>query len=812
MRKVLLVSAWYRPIVWRRRVGFFAENAQISANATGCMLGRFRLALASVTLVFGLYWFGRELDSVYPFNRWLAWRFLSQLALSFGWGGAVLSAGSVLLRRFRRVRSPWDEHLVLSFALGVVVFGLGVFVTGILGGLGGVFFVTWPTLLLVASGPSLLSNSIVRWRRIRALASLHEDEPRWSWFVRGFGAIGIAIVLLQIMTPHNVAFDARWYHLAIAESYASIGKIIRFDDGWFLGTLPQLATWIYTWAMLCPGTSLAFRIELAAYTEFLIFLFTLAGVGAALRWLLRSKRIRGGWAIFFLFPGLFVYDSNLNLSADHVLALWALPLVLAGRRLFPRPGNQRPPLESAILVGIVFSGALLTKYQALYITVGSGWLVVAATVGVLLRAKRGQRGHLAMVVLTRLVLTGLTTLLVTTPHWLKNVVWHKNPVYPFARGVFGGVPWGPGIEFGLLDDGWTPEGPFWSRIVETVSAIASFSFRPHDWETFHRNWPVFGSLFSVLVGPALVLGASLRLLNLAIATCLALGVWYWTYHQDRYLQSILPWMVAATAAAIAVLWRSRALLVRITLFSAIALQIVWSADLPALPTHAMIGKSPISATMDRLSSGFRKAWNERDDAATHLQRVAARLPSDAVPLLHEEHLRLGLGRWVLTDSFGRQGAIRYRNWNTQREAYDRLRALGSTHILVREGAVGQFSLADDIVFFDLLRALPKVSEVEGYRIFSLLEGPPQRYSDRAESLVVGCRGLRFLPSIRDLDEEIPDITNDCQLELSGLEEASMSARFVVTQSGRLTSVRERLPSSWALLFQRDGVAVLAPGH
>ena len=57
--------------------------------------------------------------------------------------------------------------------------------------------------------------------------------------------------------------------------------------------------------------------------------------------------------VFFLFPGLFLYDSSLGLGADHVLAFWAVPLALAVRRLLHRPTSA----GRAMLVGLMMAGA-----------------------------------------------------------------------------------------------------------------------------------------------------------------------------------------------------------------------------------------------------------------------------------------------------------------------------------------------------------------------------------------------------------------------------------------------------------------------
>ena len=40
------------------------------------------------------------------------------------------------------------------------------------------------------------------------------------------------------------------------------------------------------------------------------------------------------WIAMFLFPGIFLYDSNLHAGADHIAALFCIPLVLALLRVW----------------------------------------------------------------------------------------------------------------------------------------------------------------------------------------------------------------------------------------------------------------------------------------------------------------------------------------------------------------------------------------------------------------------------------------------------------------------------------------------
>src|SRR5262249_28237605 len=146
-----------------------------------------------------------------------------------------------------------------------------------------------------------------------------------SLLINGWGVVCLAMIYLTIMTPENASFDARWYHLPMAEHYASLGAIRRFPEGWYPGAYPQLPSLLYTWAFSLPETALFDRVELAAHLEYTLFLATLAGVPIVVRCLVPHARASGAWTALFLFPSVFVYDSSLTAAGDHVLAFWAIP-------------------------------------------------------------------------------------------------------------------------------------------------------------------------------------------------------------------------------------------------------------------------------------------------------------------------------------------------------------------------------------------------------------------------------------------------------------------------------------------------------
>ncbi|HTU62242.1 MAG TPA: hypothetical protein VMF89_27475, partial [Polyangiales bacterium] len=322
--------------------------------------------------------FARRVGEFYPLKYWLLPRYLKYWALSSGLGLACLVSGLRLTAALGGKALRFGENLLISFASGVLLFSLGMFVGGILGLYGPVFFVLWPVLLTLLAGRG-------PWRTLKLAASrcnlaARSGEPSiWPRtpfeLARAlFLVLGLIGVYLQVITPGNVSFDARWYHVSIAEQYAFRGAIERFPEGWYLGAYPQLATWLYTWAFLLPG-SLFDHIALAAHVEWLLFLATIPAIGMVARHLLEPDHVRWTGGALFLFPSIYIYDTNLNVGSDHVMAFWAGPLALAVIALITQPSTKR-----VLLASLPAAGALLTRYQSIYLLVPASLILLYALV------------------------------------------------------------------------------------------------------------------------------------------------------------------------------------------------------------------------------------------------------------------------------------------------------------------------------------------------------------------------------------------------------------------------------------------------
>jgi len=291
-----------------------------------------------------------------------------------------------------------------------------------------------------------------------------------------------------------------------------------------------------------------------------------------------------------------------------------------------------------------------------------------------------------------------TVVVVTAPHFLKNIVFHHNPVYPLAQDWFTGsrptVPDAPILVRYLLTD-WNckPSGDVWHRLVQAAELIFTFAFKPHY--AFMGNLPTFGFLFTLTLPLLLFVTGARRLWVGAIVSLMALFCWAFTYLVDRNLQIILPIMVATTAAVLVRAW-AVGWFARLGVVALVALQIIWGGDLWfAGSDRTMNSISLIRSTLDGRGKS-RFAGMSADYFA--LDRA---LPKDAVVLLHHWHPQLGINRRIYLDWAGFQGVVDYRGFKNVRDFYDRLRVLGVTHVVHLPGEQAASSKQEDVILLSL---------------------------------------------------------------------------------------------------------------
>jgi hypothetical protein len=645
----------------------------------GLPLQQLRRAGLPLSLLVAAVIFAWVVHAHYPIPRWLFFRYagawLRVLFLSLG----CLAAGSALLARGFGASLTLVERLTLGLPVGVFVFGLGVFGLGVTGLVEATLLL--PLLFLALGWRRLQDDGRRIWRHV-----FHRRVPRVSaagLFVFLAGALGVTVLYAQVLSPQATSFDVRWYHAPLAQRYALSGGVVRLEEGFWLGAYPQLLTYIYTWVFVMPG-ALFDRLATCIALEVLLFVATLAQIPVLLRRLLPGVSVRFSWVVLLFFPGIYLYDSNLHGGADHFAAFFAVPIALAAQRAFVRFTPAR-----TLLFALFLSAAALTKYSAACIVVPAALAMVARAI------------HLAVTTRSTSSLRALgilvgASVVLTAPHWLKNWLWYGDPLYPALHAYFDARPWNPDAIHDYVSlTKVARSAPMASAgLLQALEASVTFSFVPNDWDVLHRDWPVFGSLFTLTIPCLPFLRGARRLLPLYAAAMAAVVVWYLLNHFDRLLQPVLPWMAAATGGALALLWRAGPHL-RWAAVPLLAIQCIWGLDVPFIRTHNLIHDSSLRHSMAFLATGFEQKPN-RLRLFEPFSTIGASLPKDAVVLVHDQFRILGLDRNWVTDRV--QGRINYGRLLTPAAIHRELVALGVTHVLYNADSVKRDSLAGDLAF------------------------------------------------------------------------------------------------------------------
>jgi hypothetical protein len=648
-----------------------------------------------VVLLAGLAFFAWFTHRHEPWQTWLFWRYAGYWIACLYWGLGCLSTGTAILRRMLPGELPLREQLATGFALGVFVYTFASSLLGLAHVYGAWFFFGAP-LVMIAVGARGLYTTLRRLRRHLVQARRTASPSPWYVLpVLAFGLLGLGMVYFLILTPENVQFDSRWKHFALAEQYAVTGGIRRFPEGWTVATNPHLATHVYLWGFLLPFGKLFDRVELAAHLEFFVFVITTFSISALVRRLVPGLRARHTWVARFLFPGVFLYDSSLSGGADHIAALFTVPMFLLVLR-----GYRELSWRHTSLVAVMVAGAALTKLTCLLMFVPVAAVVYAVrTVSLAWRPPPGVPRYRALV--GPLVAIGVG-LVATSGFWAKNWAMYGDPVYPSLYKHLSLRPWHEDAAdlfvWGYQDyQFWRPSRDL-KGIGETLLALVDFSFDPNDYKKFHGKVPVFGSLFTLLL-PALLFHArrAKRAWGLVASVHVAIAVWYWVHHQDRYLQALMPWMAATTAVSLLLVWRS-GLPARAAVSLLVGYQIVWGADVYFIPTHAM-ATSSLKKSVDLLAGTFKKDAKRLETYPRWVQ-LGESIPKGSRVLLHDNHVHLGLGHSTVSDWGGWQFGMSYARHPTPSQTWSLLRDMGTTHIVwENEKSQGWDSIAGDLVFF-----------------------------------------------------------------------------------------------------------------
>ncbi len=674
------------------------------ASRVPAWLPRLRAPLAFLTCGAGALLFVHLISERVALSRWAPWVLLGMWCWELLLTLACASAGLLLVRKVARLQVSSLEALALALPVGLVLFIVGMYAGGFLGILRPWFAVALPLALLLAGARE--AREEVRRIVARPLA----PYSRLDLAIGAFGMLAVGILYLGVITPDAVNYDASWNHLVIAQDYAREGRIGAFPGDW-VKNVPHLGSIVNTWAFMVPGYSRpVLHWMLALHDEFTIVMWTALGVAAGVQLMAEDENLHGGWVALFLFPGLFVYDGNIGAAADHFLGVFILPLVITAFRLL-----QSFEWRRAVLVGALAGGALLTKLHAVYVLLPLTLVFGARFIGFAVGHVRNKSdSRLVQAALAGAVAVGIAVLLLSL-HFAKNYYYFGNPFFPLAQGKFGGSPEIADAQLQMdnlfADWRWHPPAGA-QKYWEALKLVFTFSFVPHY--SFINDLPVFGSLFTLCLPLLLVTGRARALWLGAAVGVGALFTWACTFWVDRNLQLLLP-TVAAVTGAILVRVHRLGLLARAGVVVLVAVQLAWAIPLYFSGTERIFDsiallKSSYEGSLNSKLNNYRKPYVD----------LGKWLPPDALVMLHDNHIMLGIDRPVLLDWVGFQGVIDYRKFRSAADLGRRLHELGVTHVAYVPGGRAAASKQEEVIFAAFLQSYErKAKSFGGVRVFAL---------------------------------------------------------------------------------------------
>jgi hypothetical protein len=693
-----------------RRIPLLGDRALGTARAVG----------AALVCVTGLVLLGRVLNEHYPIRDWLIWRLLRLAGYTLIFNAACVSGGAGALGLlFRKRELPALEWLVLSMCLGLTGFVVCLFAAGALCLLNPVTAVVLPALFL-AAGHRAVPRLFASFEGFGGLPATTPGRVA-AYLSTGFGAVCLAFMYLEALDLSAINFDANWYHLPIAQEYARLGCLVRFT-GDNHRAFPHLTSMVHTWALLVPGLKpLELHWMLSLHLEYSIVVWRIVAVAAGIRWMLHGQNVRGLWAVFFLFPVIFIYDQNIGGSADHFLGVFSMPMVLVAARAL-RAFDWR----WSVVLGVLTGGYLLTKYQAVFLLVALTLFYVARWgyyVFCTWRAKRPsearRRQRFTRLMLAPALAVGVAAV-VSAPHFVKNAIYHGNPVYPQATSIFKGSH--PVRAPGPYQHP-KPKGAFYPK--EEGLARQAWALRllyDYSFSTRNRNLteyrPYLGSLFSLLLPCLLFVRRRGRVAFTAGIGSVAFLVWANLVPNDRYLLSFLDLFIASAGALMVGVWQL-GWLARGALMPLVALQLFWGGD-----AMLFYGRKRLTAALDMIADGYAgKSIQQRVSHQTNQQNITAATPPDARILGRNYKSLVGLNRDVVSDS-SVQEDISYSNLRDPHELWQLLKEKGITHLLYPNGERTPEKVNNAVLFDALFRHAEDVKRFGNVFVGKLPETPP----------------------------------------------------------------------------------------
>jgi hypothetical protein len=577
------------------------------------------------------------------------------LVLRVAWWWAVLFLCATLAGRALRSRLRGLAHLAWDGAAGLAVY-MGGWLA--LGQIPGAFR---PSVIFAATALLLVAAAGLRWLRPAG------DGEKNSWGLPGvpswpvaalLGAIAIVGLLWSQVPP--VFFDTLVYHFAQPDLWLVNGVIA--PEEW------SLVSWFPPGMSVLYGVGLAWGGNPAAGDANLLMGLLLLAVAADLAG--RLWGVRAAVMAPVLLAALPITLHALAIpAADLAFGFFGFA-TLAAWLLWRRTGEPAWIWRS----GLLAAGSVLSKYLGLLLPFGLGILLF------LLASADDRREEPSRDRLLRAIWFALPTLVLFLPWLWANALTVGNPVAP----VLGGILPTRGLAEGGLE-------AFYSDALGGLPAMADIlqlypkllAGDPASAGIYPT--PAWGWFPVVLLVAVLVWGRDNRdvrsLLGLAAG---GFAIWFLTFRWERFLLAVSALMTVALAGALCRAWE-RGLLPRIVTCLALALALLGTVRASvtivrftgALPV--VLGRETPLEFTSRLfpfATVFREAGRRLDPERHRVLLVGeTRHHGLAIPHSAPTVFNIHPLAQALEETAG------------PREATERLRQLGFTHLIVDPGWV-----------------------------------------------------------------------------------------------------------------------------
>jgi hypothetical protein len=148
-------------------------------------------------------------------------------------------------------------------------------------------------------------------------------------------------------------------------------------------------------------------------------------------------------------------------------------------------------------------------------------------------------------------------------------------------------------------------------------------------------------------------------------------------------------------------------------------------------------RSPLTKLLEFLQRGQAEGNGDRFLVFRDWAALGERLPPKARLLIHGGAPSYGIGRVTLTDTPAIQLGLSYAQEGTVRRVFERLQAMGVTHIAWNDASDSPDSLAGELLFRAYVDQLSTRVDQSGFHVSELAE--PKQDLD-GPVLVLGCHG------------------------------------------------------------------------